>query len=213
MKKSFIVLLVVLMLVLTQRTVSASDYETYQSIEFAVDGPVLLEHYTQNMYDAYYKKINRRQFWGWKTYTKYETEKVYYVKDILYVIVNEGTSAIDEKFVFKTVETEKQQYSVTGNINLTAKGEAYTIELGFEEELDWSIDRTTTETYTENIEIRVEVDPNTRLIVEMRGEGKISNGVAKYFRFWRSVRKGGWEAFVVTTEYYSLRKEVLDETI
>lgn len=212
MKKMYIITVLTFVLLLNVRAVHASEYETYQSMEFAVDGPVLLEHYTQKMYDAYYKKIDRRQFWGWKTYTKYETEQVYYIKDTLYVIVNEGTTAIDEKFIFKTVETDKRQYSVSGNINLKASGEAYTIELGFENELDWSIDRTLTQSYTENIEIRVEVDPNTKLTVEMRGEGKISNGVAKYFRFWRSVRKGGWEAFVVTTEYYSLRKEVIDET-
>lgn len=211
MRKLLIVGLLVFLLSFNKQVIHASEYETFQSLEFKHAGASLLEHYTKKMYDDSYEKIDHRQFWGWSLYTKYKTEPVIYTKDTLYVIVNEGTTAITESFVFKTVETQKKQYSVSGNINLKASGELYTIELGFEEKLDWEVINTTTEQYTENIEIKVQVDPMTRLTVEICGEGKISNGVAKYFRFWRSVRKGGWEVFLVTTEYYSLRKEAIDE--
>lgn len=211
MRKILIMGLFLFLLTFNLNVLHASEYESFQSIEFKYDGASLLEHYTKDMYDKAYDKIDYRQFWGWSMYTKYKTEPVIYTKDTLYVILNEGTTPITETFVFKTVETQKKQYSVSGNISMNAKGDLYTIELGFVEKLDWEIINTTTESYTENIEIKVEVDPMTRLTVEICGEGKISNGVAKYYRFWRSVRKGGWEVFLVTTEYYSLRKEAIDE--
>lgn len=191
--------------------VTASDYETYQEVTFEHSGAKFLDEYTNKMYKKYYKKVKRRRFWGWRTYTKYDAEPVTFTKDTLYVIVNEGTTPIRQEFEFKSIETTTKQYNVSGNLNMTAEGEIYTIELGFEEELDWEILTSSTETYTEDIEIRVDIDPMTKLIVEVKGEGKISNGVAKYYRFWRNVRKGGWEVFVVTTEYYSLRKEQINE--
>ncbi|MCF7925839.1 MAG: hypothetical protein K9L26_04830 [Candidatus Izimaplasma sp.] len=212
MQKLLISGLVLFMSVFWITAVSASDYDSYQDIEFEHNGARFLSQYSQNMYDKYYEKVKRRRFWGWRTYTKYKNEKVYFTKDTLYSIVNEGTSPIRQTFQFKSIETTKKQYDVSGNIKLKAKGEAFTIELGFEESLDWDISAMTSESYTEDIEIRVDVDPMTKLIVEIRGEGKISNGVAKYYRFWRQARRGGWEVLVVTTEYYSLRKEAIDET-
>lgn len=211
MRKLLIITLLFFLLAFNKEVVHASEYESFQKMEFKYPGASLLEHYTQKMYTDAYKKIDYRQFWGWALYTKYKTEPVIYTKDTMYVIVNEGTTAITETFVFKSVETQKRQYTVSGNINLKAKGELYSVELGFEEELDWEIINTTTDSYTENIEIKVHVDPMTKLTVEICGEGKISNGVAKYFRFFRSVRKGGWEVFLVTTEYYSIRKEAINE--
>ena len=212
MQKIMIIALICFLAVYTTQGVEASEYETYQEVVFEHHGAKFLDEYTKKMYDKYYKKVKRRRFWGWRTYTKYEAEPVTFTKDTLYVIVNEGITPIQQNFEFKSIETTKKQYNVSGNLNLTAKGEVYTIELGFEEELDWEILTTTTESYTEDIEIRVDVDPMTKLIVEVKGEGKVSNGVAKYYRFWRNVRKGGWEVFVVTTEYYSLRKEQIDES-
>ena len=70
---------------------------------------------------------------------------------------------------------------------------------------------TKTTSIEEEFEIKVYVDPMTKLVVQIQGEGKVSNGVAKYYRFYKNVKKGGWEIFVVTTEYYSLVKEKIDE--
>ena len=74
------------------------------------------------------------------------------------------------------------------------------------------LDDIQTEEIEEEFEIKVLVDSMTKLTVEVRGEGKVSNGVAKYYRFFKNVKKGGWEIFVVTTEYYSLTKELIDES-
>jgi hypothetical protein len=212
MKKIIIVLLFIFCIRINTSSIYAGEYETYQEIEFEHSGARFLEDYTSAMFKKYYKKIKKRKFWGWRTYMAYETEKVYFTKETLYVIENQGETAITETFSFKSVETTKKQYDVAGDIKMEGSGEALTFKLGLEEALSWDITTVETTNYTEDFEIKVHVDPMTELRVTVEGEGKVSNGVGKYYRFFRNVRKGGWEVFLVTTEYYAIRKVKLDES-
>jgi hypothetical protein len=162
------------------------------------------------MYDKYYEKVDKRKFFGWRTYTAYKTEKVYYTKETMYVIVNEGETAITETFRFETQAIIKKQYSASGSIGLDVAGPVQGFKLGLESKLEDSITATTTTTTEEEITIKVLVDPNTKLTVQVKGEGQVSNGVAAYYAFWKRLKLGGWEVFVVTTEYYSIVKEAME---
>jgi hypothetical protein len=212
MKKLIIMGLLCLIFTITDQTVAANEYAAYQDIEFEHSGARLLEKYTKSMYDKYYKKISKKKFWGWSVYTAYKTEKAYFTKETLYVIYNEGTTPIVETFSFNTTESVKKQYNVSGTLGLTGQGDAMGFKLGLEEKLEYSITAVTNTVLEEDFSIKIQVDPNTKLFVEIKGEAKVSNGVAKYYRFWRSKKKGGWEVFLVTTEYYSIRKEFIDES-
>ena len=211
MKKIIIVSLLIFLSSFHHQYAQAGDYLTYQEITFEHSGAKLLEKYSNSNYDKYYEKLEKRRFWGWRTYVVYENEKAYFIKETLYVIENQGESAIIETFSFESKEQVKKQYSTTGTIGLNIKGEEYGFKLGLEEELKYSITATKTTTIEEEFEIKVYIDPMTKLVVQIKGEGKVSNGVAKYYRFYKNVKKGGWEIFVVTTEYYSLVKEKIDE--
>ncbi len=101
---------------------------------------------------------------------------------------------------------------MTGTLGLDVNASDKGFKLGLEEKLKFSITTTVYKEIEEEFEIKVLVDTMTKLTVEVRGEGKVSNGVAKYYRFFKNVKKGGWEIFVVTTEYYSLTKELIDES-
>jgi len=210
MRKLFLASLVALLLALATKSVAAGEYLAYQEIAFEHDGPRLLDDYTDRMYEKYYKKVKKRRFWGWRVHTAYETETVYFIKETLYVIKNEGETPITETFRFETSDTVKKQYNVSGSIGLTAAGTVKGFKLNLEQELDHSITATTTNVYEEEFNIKVLVDPGTILTVQIKGEGNLSNGVANYFIFWKSVHKGGWEVFTVTTEYYSLEKLRID---
>lgn len=211
MKKILIVSIFVFLSLFNYEVINASGYLAYQDIEFEHVSPRFLDDYTQAKYDKYYEKIDKKKFWGWRVHTAYKTEKVLYTKETLFVIYNEGETAISQTISLKSEESVKKQYNVSGSIELEAGGKAKEFKLGFEQKLDYSVTATTYTEIEEDFVIKVYVDPNTQLFVEIRGEGQISNGVAKYYRFWRGVKKGGWEVFIVTTEYYSLRKEIIDE--
>lgn len=212
MRKSLIVSIIVFFMALSFHTTNAGDYLSYQETTFEHQGMRFLDDYTEVMYDKYYKKVDKRKFWGWRTYTAYKTEKMYYTKETLYIIYNEGETPITETFRFETGDTVKKQYNVSGSIGLAANGLVEGFKLGLDSKLDHSITATTTESFEEEITIKVLVDPGTVLKVQIKGEGQLSNGVAAYYSFWRRIRIGGWEVFTITTEYYSIVKEQIDET-
>lgn len=213
MKKLLIVSFVLFLSLFFLQASSANEYSTYQDIEFEHNGMLFLDDYSKDMYDKYYKKIKKSRFWGWRIYTVHETETCYYLKETLWVIENEGYSAITNTFSFSADESVKKQYNVSGTIEMSGSGSEATFKLGLEEKLSYSATATATTSIQKDFDIKVQVDPNTKLYIEIRGEGKVSNGVGKYYRFWKNVKKGGWEVFLVTTEYYSIRKEVIDESL
>jgi len=212
MRKIVVVLMLVFITSFLGKEACASEYLTYQEIEFKQNGAKLLENYSDGEYEKYYEKLTKKKFWGWRTYIRYENEEVSFLKDTLFVIINEGTSPITENFSIKKEESIKKQYSVTGTLGLDVNASDKGFKLGLEEKLKFSITKTVYTEIEEDFQIKVLVDPMTKLTIEVRGEGKVSNGVAKYYRFFKNVKKGGWEIFVVTTEYYSLNKEVINES-
>ena len=211
MKKILSISLLFFLYSLSSQKVLANDYITYQEIVFENNGAILLEDFTSTKMDQYYKKLRRNRFWGWCTYVAYENESVSFLQDTLFVIVNEGDTPITQSMSFKTDEQVKKQYSVTGNLGLEANGTKSGFKLGLEEQVKYSITATSTTSLEKDFEIKVYVDPYTKLTIEIRGEGRVAKGVAKYYRFYKCVRKGGWEVFVVTTEYYNILKERIDE--
>ena len=78
MKKVIIGLMMVLTFTLMKESVNAAEYQTYQEITFEIDGVKLLEDYTESDYKYYYKKINKRKFWGWRTHSSFNGEKAYF---------------------------------------------------------------------------------------------------------------------------------------
>lgn len=212
MKKVLCISLLLFISIFTTKSVHAIEYTSFQDYEFEHGGMYFIDKYTDDMYEEYYDMIPKRQFWGWSILTAYKNEKVYYTRETLWTIHNEGFTSIDQTFKFKSEDSVKKQYNVSGNLGLEGSGNAMGIKLGLDEKLSYSITAVTNSTIEEDFEIKIKVDPNTKLFIEIKGEGLVTNGVAKYYRFWRNVKKGGWEVFVVTTEYYSIRKEVIDET-
>ncbi len=212
MKKIIMIALLTFISCFYYQSIKANDYLTYQEIVFEIDGGELLEDFSSTDYEKYYGRLKKRRFWGWITLVSYNGEEVKFTKETLYIIENQGDTAITQTFSVKTKEQVKKQYSVTGSLGMNISGKEYGFKLGLEEELKYSITATKTTSVEEEFEIKVYVDPMTKLIVQIQGEGKVSSGVAKYYRFWKNVKKGGWEIFVVTTEYYSLQKIRIDET-
>lgn len=211
MKKTLIFILLMVISVVNLPETNASEYLAYQEIEFVGVGNEFLDDYSKSQYKKYYGYVAKRKFWGWRTFTVIDSVSMTYTKETLYVIVNQGTSAITQTYYIKTEEETKKQYSVSGSIELTVKGDIEGFTLGLEDEIKSNITAVAQTSVDEKFEVKVDVDPGTRLIVTIEGEGKLSNGVASYYRFFKKVKKGGWEVFVITTEYYSMTKEMIDD--
>lgn len=205
MKKLFIFSLLVLLLSSSNK--AFADYHTYQEITVKNQGMKMLENYSQADYKDYYSRLGKKKFWGWRTFTAFSNEEVYFIKDTLYVIVNEGTSPITEKITFSRDSVITKQYGVSGSIGIKGSGTAKKFKWGLESKIEGDFSYTEKTTLEEEYQLTIEVDPMTKLTIQILGEGKVTNGVAKYYRFWMESKKGGFEIFIVTTEYYSLVKE------
>lgn len=211
MKKILIITLMIFTISLQNKVSHASEYLAYQEIEFDGVGNEFLDDYSDKQYEKYYEYVSKRKFWGWKTFTVIDAVKVSYIKDTRYIITNEGSTPIIQTYYIKTEEDIKKQYSVSGTIELTVKGKLDGFALGLEDQVKSNITAVSSTSVDEKFEVKVQVDPGTVVKVQIKGEGKLSNGVASYYRFFKRSKKGGWEIFVITTEYYSMTKELIDE--
>jgi len=211
MKKLVVIGYLILLCSLFVRGIDADDYRTYQDIEFEHSGGQLISQFSDSDFETYYGKLKGKRFWGWRTYIAYENEEVYFTRDTLYVIRNEGATAIEESIKLFSEASVKRHYAVKGNLELAGSGTVEGFKLGLEEQLGTEMSKTITTNLEETYQIKVLVDPGTTLTIQIKGEGYVTNGVGKYYRFWTEVRKGGWEIFTVTTEYYSIEKVMNDE--
>lgn len=207
MKKIWLLNLCFIVLLFQPEMIHASEYQTYQDIHFSDTNNKLLRNFRDYDYNRYYQRIEGRKFWGWNTYTVTNDALVTFQKETLIIIENEGITTIDQSYYFKSTEQEKRQITASGSISTETSGNVKAFKLGLEQELNLSMQLENQSTLEERNELKIRVDPMTRLSVEVYGEGRISNGVGKHFRFFRNTRTGGWEVFTLTTEYYSVTKE------
>ncbi len=186
---------------------AAGEYVTYQHIRFHRGNRRLLMDFTQTDYDRLYGQLGGRRFWGWRTVENLTDERVYFTRDTLYAIENEGTTPINQNLRFRSTQQSSLQVSASGDISLNVSGDIRRFRSGLDAHVSPEVSVKRERYLEEDVDIRVQVDPQTKLSIEVRGEGRISNGVGRQYRFFKNVRSGGWEVFVLTTEFYSIEKE------
>lgn len=187
--------------------VHADDYGSYQEITFDDTRNKLLKGYSQEDYKEYYDLIPKRYFMGWKLLIVTKNQPVDFISETKLKIFNTGYSTIKHDITLKTDEKTKLQISASGSISVSVKGDIKKFKGGLDGDIKAAVDYEKTETSSEEYVFKITVDPGTYVTIVTRGEGLVSNGVAKNYLFWIMTKKGGWETFTVTTEYYEIIKE------
>lgn len=208
--KWFLIILIIVSGV--PRSVQASEYTHFQSIRFTKSNRDFLNDFSHLDMTRYLNRIDDKRFWGWIIEPVTEHEKVLFTKETVLMIDNAGTTPIEQSYTLKVSEQSKIQYDARGQITTRVKGKVKGFDLNLEAKLDLSYSNSTVKTIEEQTKIDIEVDPGTSLRVAIYGEGYITNGVAKFFRFFRPVREGGYEYFVLATEYYGIEKVPLADS-
>jgi hypothetical protein len=193
------------MFIFTLNIQANSSYHSFESLELT-EGK-LLSDYTKDDYSTYYKKVSKRMFAGWRVHKVNEDIKVSYVTETMFSYYNDGYTPIDYTFKMDRKQTTKVSLSSSGSIGLKSD----TSGKGFKHNLDASLKLTSEYTQTteekESYEISFEVDPGTQVDLFVYGEGKITNGVAARYLFWIRLDRGGFEIFMITTQYQRLEKK------
>jgi hypothetical protein len=209
MKKIIIVLILAGLTILFSTEVKAEDYQTFQEVVFNNDDALLLKDFSKSDYDDYYDEIKRKKFIGWKLFVANENEEVEFVSETKLKIYNNGYSTIKHDIKLESKEETKYQISATGGIKVNVKGNVKKFKGSVDADIKASISYTKTTTNKETYDFQIIVDPKTYVKIVTRGTGEVNNGVGNYYFLWIRTKKGGWETFNVTTEYYEIIKERL----
>jgi hypothetical protein len=205
MKKYWIMCLLILMTGFRTMDLKAdSDYLAYESITLH-EGKFLSE-YTETEYKSYLKDVNKRRFAGWNVKYVHENLKVTYKTKSVFSYYNDGTTPIEYNYKFESQFTSSRNITSTGSIGINMSGPVKKFKGNLDGSLKITATTETTRKETETWTVKMQVDPQTMANLYVVGEGKITNGVASRYLFWIELEKGGFEVFVVTTQYYRLEK-------
>jgi len=207
MKRIAMLLIVLLSMISIDMEIHGSaNYQTYEDIEM-VTGK-LLEDFTDKEYISYYDKVDKRLFMGWRVHKVNEHVKATYVTETMFSYYNDGYTPIEYKYTLSRKETSKLGLSATGSIALSSsKGGDKLFKNNLDSSLKLSADYQVTTEDKETYEITLEVDPGTQVDLYTYGEGKVTNGVAARYVLFVRLERGGFEVFLVTTQYQRLEKK------
>ncbi|MDD3126778.1 MAG: hypothetical protein PHT27_04100 [Candidatus Izemoplasmatales bacterium] len=208
MKKVGLLAIIVMLYAITSVVfVSAAEYGSYQSIVFENENAKLLKQFTQEEYKNYYGQIPKHYFMGWKILTVNKEQPVDFVSETKLKIYNRGYSTIKHDITLTSKVESKYQISASGSISISVNGNVKKFKGGLDGDIKASVNYETKTSSSEEYVFKISVDPGTYITIITKGEGYVNNGVAKSYFFWILTSKGGWETFVVTTEYYEIIKE------
>ncbi len=183
----------------------SANYQTYETIEM-VTGK-LLEDFTEKEYQTHYEKVDKRLFMGWRVHKVNEHVKATYVTETMFSYYNDGYTPIEYKYTLSRKETSKLGLSATGSIALSSSKGDKLFKNNLDSSLKLSADYQVTTEDKETYEISLEVDPGTQVDLYTYGEGKVTNGVAARYVLFVRLERGGFEVFLVTTQYQRLEKK------
>jgi len=210
MKKMVLILLLgVAILLIEKGHVLADEYQNYQEIMFIEDGKTLLTDFTKEDYTAHYGNYVKKYFMGWKILTVTKNAEVDFVSETKLKVYNNGYSTIKHNITLSTKVETKFQVSASGEIDVNLSGNIKKFKGGLDAGIKTTISYSKTTDTSETYEFMIIVDPGTYVTIVTKGQGLINNGVAKHYLFWIETKKGGWETFTVTTEYFEIIKDKL----
>lgn len=187
--------------------VRAEEYLNFQEIVFDSDDAFLLEDYQDDDYKEAYKDIKKRRFIGWRLAIVNKNEELEFISETKLKIYNNGFSTIKHDITLDSSQETKYQLSATGGIKVSATGNVKKFKGSVDADIKATVSYAKTTTNKEKYEFEIIVDPLTYVRIVTRGRGTINNGVGKHYFFWIETKKGGWETFNQTTEYYEIIKE------
>ena len=199
MKKLLILSIFLFLVTFTPKVEAKKSYNTFQEIE--VYGGKMLKNFTDSDYQKYYKNISKRKLRGWRIHLVNDGIKAKFVSETIFSYYNNGLTPITYKYKISESKVDKCSVSSTGSIKQESSGEENKIKYKLEEQLKLDFSISSTVSKEESTTLDIVIDPKTVANLRIVGEGKIINGVAAYYFLFIKLAQGGFEYFIVTTQY------------
>lgn len=203
-KYMMICILLMWMMIWSMRVEANADYLAFESI--TLNEGQFLSEYTESDYKSYLKKVDKRRFAGWNIHYVHRDLKVTYKTESVFSYYNDGTTPIEYTYKFESNYTTSRNITSTGSIGINMSGPVKKFKGNLDSSLKITASTESTRKEVESWQLKMQVDPQTMANLYVVGEGKITNGVASRYLFWIELEKGGFEVFVITTQYYRLEK-------
>ncbi|MBN2300701.1 MAG: hypothetical protein JXC31_05890 [Acholeplasmataceae bacterium] len=204
-KLSGLILFIIVFSCIRFNSDASSNYQNYESV--TMTSGKLLENFSNDDYKSYYKKVDKRKFMGWRVYKVNSNIKMTYISETLFSYYNDGYTAIDYTYKLDRKVSSKLALSASGSIGIKFSKDKQIFKNNLDGSLKLSADYSVSSEDKESYEINLKVDPGTQVDLYVYGEGKITNGVASKYFFWIRGDRGGYEIFLVTTQYQRLEKK------
>ena len=205
MKKIIFCLLIFSCALLFGISVSGESYQGYEKIEMT--SGKLLADFSEKDYTTYYKKVHKLKLSGWSVYVVNKDIKASFISETLFSYYNDGYTPIEYEYQLERKRSSKIGLSATGSIGLKSSSSVPKFKNNLESAIKLSSEYTQSDEEKETYFLKFLVDPGTQVDLYLYGEGKVTNGVAARYSLFIRVDKGGFEVFVVTTEYQRLEKK------
>ncbi len=205
MKKIIFVVLCFCVACLSSISVNGESYQGYEKIEMS--SGKLLADYSDKDYTSYYKKVHKLKLSGWSVYIVNKDVKATFVSETLFSYYNDGYTPIEYEYKLERKRSNKIGLSATGSLGLKSTSTVPKFKNNLESAIKLSSEYSESSEEKETYNLKFLVDPGTQVDLYLYGEGKVTNGVAARYSLFIRVDKGGFEVFVVTTEYQRLEKK------
>ena len=205
MKKIIFCLLIFSCALLFGISISGESYQGYEKIEMT--SGKLLADFSDKDYTTYYKKVHKLKLSDWSVYVVNKDVKASFISETLFSYYNDGYTPIEYEYQLERKRSSKIGLSATGSIGLKSSSSVPKFKNNLESAIKLSSEYTQSDEEKETYFLKFLVDPGTQVDLYLYGEGKVTNGVAARYSLFIRVDKGGFEVFVVTTEYQRLEKK------
>ena len=127
--------------------------------------------------------------------------KAKFISETVFSYYNNGQTPITYKYELSKTVVNKFSISATGNLKYSMDGSVTKFKYDLDSEVKVNVTSETSTTTKEENTLSIVIDPKTVANLRIVGEARVTNGVAAYYIFWIRTQKGGFEYFVVTTQY------------
>ncbi len=181
------------------------NHLNYQEIVF-LDKGELIEEINEKDFRQYYAEIESK-FYGWNSKLIYDEVDIVFVSKTLFSYKNQSTETITYQYNYESGKSVKDSMSFSGDLSAEVDLKYKKNNLNLGAEFKKKYDEQNTTKINEKWKLDIKVAPYTKMSLKIKGEGKLSSGVSKFYYFFIPLKKGGWEMIDISSEYYWLSEE------
>ena len=186
---------------------SETGHNDFKKI-ITLEGAKLLNEISYQEIEKKMSEINFKLF-GWSTrYFCYE-EKINFEGDVIFSRSNKTDQTITIDYYLQEKETCETSLNIKGSVSTKVTGDIKKINTEVNVNGDITISKENTEKYESDTKtsFKIVLKPYTKVTLQIKGKGRLTNGVSKYRFLGITFDKGSWERIDVETIYYELVEE------